>query len=126
MQQPVSQTSEDTVRSATSFRPNIDIVSAENEVVILADMPGVEPEGIEVKFDRGVLELYAKVIPRNQRRNPLSEEYAVGDFRRAFQLAEEFDGAKTSAEFHDGVLCLRIPKAAVARSQRVQIRAGKG
>lgn len=113
------------MRSASSFRPNIDIVSAENEVMILADLPGVEPEGIEVKFDRGVLELHAKLAPREQRRVPLSEEYAVGDFRRAFQLAEEFDGAKTNAEFHDGVLCLRIPKAA-ARSQRVQIRAGKG
>jgi len=126
MQQPVSQATENAVRSATSFRPNIDIVSAENEVVILADVPGVEAEAIEVKFDRGVLELYAKVSPRNPRRTALSEEYAVGDFRRAFQLAEEFDGAKTSAEFHDGVLCLRIPKAALARTQRVQIRAGKG
>ena len=88
MQQSVSQATQDAVRSSTSYRPNIDIVSAENEVMILADMPGVEPEGIDVKFDRGVLELYAKVMPRNQRRNPLSEEYAVGDFRRAFQLAE--------------------------------------
>lgn len=110
----------------TAYTPNVDIVRAADEVLIYADLPGADPQSIEVSFDRGQLQLHARVTPRSLPGNPLREEYSVGDWRRGFTLSEEYDGAGTVAEYHDGVLCLRIPKAAQARAQRVPIRVGKG
>lgn len=107
------------------FRPNVDIVSTNDELLIYADLPGAEFDGIDVQFDRGVLELSARIPRRDGARTPLREEYAVGGFRRAFRLAEEFDGSRTTAEYRNGVLCLRVPKAAEARATKVEIRAGK-
>lgn len=110
----------------TVYTPNVDIVRSADEVLIYADLPGADPQSIEVNFDRGVLQLHARVTPRALSGNPLREEYSVGDWRRSFTLSEEYEGASTAAEYHDGVLCLRIPKAAQARAQRVPIRVGKG
>jgi HSP20 family protein len=110
----------------STFTPNVDIVRGPDEVLIYADLPGAKPESLDVSFDRGVLQLFARVDRREPAGRAVREEYAVGDYRRSFTLSEEYDGSKTSAEFHEGVLCLRIPKAAAARAQRVQIRAGRG
>lgn len=116
----------DVERRTMAFRPSVDIVSGGNEVVILADLPGAEAANIEVSFESGVLEVYAKVDDRRGSRTLLREEFSVGDYRRAFRLDDEFDGSKASADFHDGVLTLRIPKLSAVRPQRVQIRAGQG
>jgi HSP20 family molecular chaperone IbpA len=109
-----------------AFTPNVDIVRGQDEVLIYADLPGTTADGIEVSFDRGMLQLQARVARRSLPGTPLREEYAVGDWRRSFTLSEEYDGSSTSAEYHEGVLCLRIPKAAQARAHRVQVRGGKG
>lgn len=110
-------------REGPTFRPNVDIVSTDDEILIYADVPGARFDGIEVQFDRGVLELSARVLPRPGARTPLREEYAVGSFHRAFRLAEEFDGSKTTAEHRNGVLCLRVPKAEAAKATKVEVRA---
>jgi HSP20 family molecular chaperone IbpA len=115
----------ETPRTA-SLAPSVDIVSGQDEVLIFADLPGVEAASIEVQFERGVLELCAKAPARTENRRALREEFALGDWRRSFRLSDEFDGSKTSAEYHNGVLCLRIPKAESARAQRVTVRAGNG
>lgn len=109
-----------------AFTPNVDIVRGQDEILIYADLPGAAADGVEVSFDRGVLQLQASVAKRTPPGRPVREEYAVGDYRRSFTLAEEYDGSKASAEFEHGVLCLRIPKAAQARAHRVEIRAGQG
>lgn len=114
------------VSKSPAFTPSVDIVCGQDEVLIFADLPGAKPQGIEVSFDRGVLRLDARVERRSSSGRPLRQEYAVGDYRRSFTLSEEYDGSKTRAEFHDGVLCLTIPKAAVAPVKRVEIRAGHG
>src|SRR5687767_4637898 len=111
-------------QSAVTFRPNVGIVNAGDEVLIFADLPGAEPDGSDVRFERGVLELKAKVAPRAAGRTRVLEEYRVGDFQRSFRLPEEFNGSGTSAEFQNGVLCLRVPKSTEARAHRIQVQAG--
>lgn len=111
---------------ARTFRPSVDILHADDALLIFADLPGALPDAIQVQFDRGVLALTANVAPRAISGVTISREYAVGDFQRSFRLPDEFDGSKTSAEYRDGVLCLRVPKADEARAQRIEIKAGRG
>lgn len=118
----VAETSE----NLPTFQPNVDIVRTENEAFIHADLPGVEPRAIEVRFERGVLELRGKLAARPSGRKPLREEYALGNFARSFTLSDEFDGAGTTADYTDGVLTLRIPLAERARSRKIEVRAGQG
>jgi HSP20 family protein len=110
----------------TTFRPNVDIVHGGDAVLIFADLPGAAPDAIEVRFDRSVLALTARVAARANSGATISKEYSVGDYQRSFRLPEDFDGSKTTAEYRDGVLCLRVPKAKEARSHKIEIKAGRG
>jgi HSP20 family protein len=111
----------DAAYNAVTYQPSVDVVQTSEELLIFADLPGALHDDIEVSFERGVLELRAKVARREPSRAVLLEEVRVGDFQRAFRLPEEFDGSQTRAEVHDGVLTLRIPKAQRARAQRIKI-----
>ena len=121
----MNQKNQDAAESKAMFQPNVDIVSAENEVLIYADLPGAEYDGIDVSFDRGVLELNARIAQREPAGKAVVQEYAVGDFRRSFRLPEDYDAARASAEFRDGVLCLRVPKAQAARAHKIAIHADR-
>ena len=109
--------------ASVAYQPSVDIVHTENELLIQADLPGAAHDGIEVSFERGMLELRARVARREGAGTALLEEFRVGDFQRAFRLPEDYDGSETRAEVHDGVLTLRIPKARSARPKRIEIQA---
>ncbi|HUR28128.1 MAG TPA: Hsp20/alpha crystallin family protein [Planctomycetota bacterium] len=112
--------------ASVTYQPSVDIVHTNDELLIFADLPGAVHDGIEVSFERGVLELRARVARNETSRDALLEEVRVGDFQRAFRLPDDFDGSATRAEVRDGVLTLRIPKAQSARAQRIEIQAGRG
>lgn len=110
-------------RTGRTYRPNVDIIERENELVVLADMPGARPDSIDIRFENGTLTIHGKVQcrqPRNLRY--LHYEYGVGDFQRSFQVGEAVDAQKISAEFVDGVLTLHLPKVEAARPRKIPVR----
>jgi len=78
------------------FTPRVDIVETEEELLLLADVPGVKPEDVDVRFDNGELIIDGRCAARHEGANCLLSEYGVGDFYRAFcdqrahRLAEDF------------------------------------
>jgi len=110
-------------RSGFYYRPNVDIIERPDELVVLADVPGASPDGIDVKFEDGTLTIHATVAPRHEDVELLVREYGVGDFWRTFRVAETVDAGKISAEYADGVLTLHMPKAEAAKPRKIAVKA---
>jgi HSP20 family protein len=104
------------------FTPRVDIVENENGVLLYADLPGVRPEDVDLRFEQGELTLVGKVQPRTPSGRILFGEYEVGDFQRVFQVPDTIDAGKIDAEFKNGVLIVHLPKQEVAKPKQVQIR----
>lgn len=112
------------IRGGRVYSPSVDIVELENELLLLADVPGVRPEDLEISYEQGQLTLHARVRPRQDpdRTEYLAREYGIGDFYRSFQVGEGIDAQKIEAELKDGVLTLHLPKAEAAKPRRIQVK----
>lgn len=107
------------------FSPQVDIVENEESVEIVADMPGVSKDDVDILMEKGVL-----TITGRQKEERLPEmdlrrqEYEVGDFHRRFALGEGLDLENTenvSASMDDGVLRLTIPKSEQFKPRQIEI-----
>ena len=106
-----------------TFRPNADIHETPEAFIVRADVPGARPEGVDVRFEDGVLTLKASVPARRfEHARTLSREYGVGDFERAFRVGEGIDTEQIKAELKDGVLTLTLPKAAAVRPRAIKVQ----
>ncbi len=111
-------------RSGQSYQPNVDILEKENELLLLADMPGAKPGEIDIRFEDGELTIHAPAAQRQDAStNFLLAEYGVGDFYRTFRVSEQIDGAKISAEYVDGVLRLHLPKVEAVKPRKIEVNA---
>jgi HSP20 family protein len=104
------------------FTPHVDVLETDDELLLLADVPGVQPESIDVRFERGQLSLHGRCPARQAHGAPVSTEYAVGDFYRAFAIQADVDADKIAAELKNGELTVHLPKAAKARPKRISVQ----
>jgi HSP20 family protein len=102
--------------------PAVDIYEDDQGLVLLADMPGVDPGALDVRVERGVLTVQARASHQTPG-EPISREYELTGFFRQFQLPEEVDTEQISADMKHGVLTLRLPRAQRAQPRRIQIQA---
>jgi HSP20 family molecular chaperone IbpA len=92
--------------------------------VILADMPGVSPDGVDVTLERNVLTIRGRTEDSPpQGFSPVYLEYQPGDYERVFTLSEDIEAERIEASVKDGVLRLVLPKAGPAQTKRIQVRA---
>jgi HSP20 family molecular chaperone IbpA len=111
-------------RGAPRYRPLVDILELSDELRVIADMPGAKADDIDIEFEKGMLTIHAKVESRRpENANDLIRGYGVGDFYRAFELSENIDAERISAEYVDGVLSLRLPKTEQAKPRKIEVRA---
>lgn len=112
-------------RSGRVYSPRVDILEHQDELLLVADMPGVSSESIDVNFEDGVLTVEGKVEPRGpEKAARLLREYGVGDFYRTFRVSEQIDASGIRAEYADGVLTLHLPKAEAAKPRKIEVRGG--
>jgi len=104
------------------FTPRVDIMETEEESRLLADLPGVKPEDVDVRFDNGELIVDGRCAPRHQGANYLLSEYGVGDFYRAFTIGEQIDWQKIAADHKNGVLTVHLPKAETAKPRKIVVK----
>jgi HSP20 family protein len=109
---------------AAYFTPRVDIYETDKELLVYADLPGVRPEDVELRCERGELVLHARVKPRPEGQHFLVSEYGVGDFYRVFAVHETIDNTRIEAEFKNGVLTVHLPKAEPARPRQIPVRGG--
>lgn len=110
-------------RGGLTYLPRIDIVETENEMTILADMPGVKAEDLDVRFENGELSIFGKVAPRHDQVDFVYGEYGIGDFFRTFLISEAVDSENISADLKNGVLTLHLPKSEAAKPKRISVQA---
>lgn len=120
--QPTEVTAE-RLRSDAVYTPSVDIRETPDELTVLADMPGLRSEDIDIKFENGMLTIHGEISPRQgESTRFLRREYGVGCFERSFQVGEVIDSEKITAEYADGVLKLHLPKVPSARPRRIAIK----
>jgi HSP20 family molecular chaperone IbpA len=102
----------------------VDIYDQGEEIVVVADMPGVSGDGVDIHLDRGTLTLRGKVKPGGHEGQMVYQEFQVGDFVRTFTLTEDIDAGGIAAEFLNGVLTLRLPKAAERKPRKIPVKSG--
>ena len=111
-------------RDRPVYVPRVDIVETEDALEILADMPGITRDSVEVTLEQRVLSIRGRAdVPVPEGLAPLYLEYEPGDYERAFTLSDAVDPAGISARVHGGVLHLRLPKAGPAKLQRIEVKA---
>ena len=109
-------------RHSWTYRPSVDIFDTSEELLLMADMPGADPERVDVTLESGILTVQANVAPRQpDQAQCLVHEYGVGSFHRRFEIDESIDAEAVSAEYRDGALNIRLPKAQQARRRRIPV-----
>jgi len=107
-----------------TFTPRIDILETEHELLLFADLPGVEQDNVDVRFENGELTLRARRTSPQANRTPLAFEYETGDYFRAFRITEEVDAEKIWAEMKNGVLTLHLPKVEAVKPRKITVKGG--
>ena len=107
------------------FTPSVDIFETEQELTLLADMPGVNAGGVNIDLRENILTLSGEVkMPEGEKEIELIREYRTGRYLREFTLSENIDQSKIKAEIKDGVLQLKLPKAEAAKPRKISVKTG--
>lgn len=111
-------------RACRIYSPHVDIIERQEDIVIIADMPGVDEKSVDITLEKNVLTIYGKVdadAPKNHRL--YLSEYGIGDYQRVFTLSDEVDRDKIQATVNNGVLRLVMPKAESAKLRKIPVQA---
>lgn len=109
-------------RGGRVYRPNVDILEKQDELLVVADMPGVKGGEIDIRFEDGELTIHGPASSRQEGVRYLLQEYGVGDFYRTFRVSERIDAAKISADYKDGVLVLHLPKVEAVKPRKIKVK----
>ena len=107
----------------SALRAPVDIFETSESLVLVADMPGVSKERLEVRVDGETLLLEGKVqfqLPENS--EAVYADVRASAYRSSFVLSRELDSDKIQANLKDGVLTVRIPKHAALRPRKIEVR----
>jgi HSP20 family protein len=111
-------------RRDAAMIPPVDVVEDASAITLLADLPGVSKDKLSVQFESDSLTIEGEVsLEIAEGMESLHAEVRLPRYRRVFSLSKELDAENTSAEFKNGVLKLRIPKAAHVQPRRIEVRA---
>lgn len=117
-------TGEDGSSIATSlWTPAVDIKEEESQFVLLADVPGVDPESIDVTMEAGVITIKGdrKAESEETKNGYHRIERRYGTFYRRFSLPDHADADKISAKYDNGVLKVIVPKQEKAQPKRITV-----
>ncbi|MDR3633036.1 MAG: Hsp20/alpha crystallin family protein [Isosphaeraceae bacterium] len=107
----------------TAWSPAIDLLETPEEIILLADLPGVDPSRIELSVTGTVLDLRgekpATDVPGGR---PSVQERLTGTFHRQVTLSAEVNFDAAQAEAHNGVLKVRLPKQEAAKPRTIPIQ----
>lgn len=118
----VSQPQSSPVPERTVFMPPIDIYDSDEGLVLLADLPGVTIDSLEIQVQDNRLTLFGRVtptVPVDARL--LHQEFEWGDFLRSFILSDEVDHDRITAKLNNGVLEVVLPRAPKTTPRKIQV-----
>jgi HSP20 family molecular chaperone IbpA len=106
------------------FVPPADIYETRDNIVVVAEMPGVAPDGVDITLERRVLTIRGRNAGNEHTGyQRVYNEYADGDYERVFTLSENIDRDRIEAMLKDGVLHLVLPKSETAKPRKIELKA---
>ena len=118
--QPGIPTAEGARNRERYITPPVDIYETPGDLVVMADLPGVTKDDLEVRVDNNLLTIRGHAYHRAPG-TPIYQEYELMSFFRQFELSEKIDTEKITAEIKHGVLFLHLPKAAEAKPRKIEV-----
>jgi HSP20 family protein len=110
-------------RPGLVFTPAVDIFETDKEITLLAEMPGVKAEGLNIDIHENILTLDGDVkSPEGSGEVDVLREYRTGKYYRQFTLSQVIDQGKIDADLKDGVLRLRLPKVEAATPRKIVVK----
>ena len=110
-------------RSKRLYTPLVDIIEGKDSLYLVADMPGVDANSVDITLEKNVLTINGTVEPEIPEEHRLvSSEYGIGDYQRTFTLSNEIDGGRIEATVKNGVLRLTLPKAEAAKTRKIPVK----
>lgn len=103
--------------------PPVDIYEMPDGLVVMADLPGITHEHLDIRVDNHVLTIRAQAVHAPQA-EPTYREYELVNYFRQFELSDKVDEAKIHADLKHGVLTLNLPKAEEAKPRKIAVAVG--
>ena len=119
-QQVVSKTEE--TRRGPKFIPAVDIYETVDALTVVADMPGVDKEGVDIHLEDNQLTIRGLVSTDSSKEKVLWSEYSVGDYIRSFTLSEVIDQSKIEATMKNGILTVTLSKVQAAKPRQIAVK----
>jgi HSP20 family protein len=110
----------------TPWAPPVDIYETENELVVKADLPEVDPQNLDIRVENNILTIRGerKFESKVNEDNYLRIERAYGSFSRSFSLANSVKSDAIKADYQNGVLTLTLPKREEAKPKQIKVTVG--
>jgi len=109
MVKPAQQAAE-VFKPGKSSTPDVDIFVNDDEILLVADLPGVAKDDLSINLENNIL--------------TIEGTFTATDYRRVFTLPKGIDAEKTTAEFQQGVLYLHLPKSAAVKPCQIEVKGG--
>lgn len=111
-----------TTREAERYLvPAVDIYETDDGLTLVADMPGVDRDDVDIQVDNNVLTIEGK-ITHPERPNPTYEEFDLLSYFRQFSLSSELDTDRIEAELRNGVLTVSLPRSPKASPKQIEVK----
>lgn len=111
-------------RQGAVFSPHVDIFETDQQITLLADLPGVGADMLSIDLRDNVLTLSGEVAPpESPQEKALLSEYETGRYFRQFTLSDVIDQKRIDAQLKDGVLRLTLPKVEKATPRTIKVNA---
>jgi HSP20 family molecular chaperone IbpA len=101
----------------------VNIIETEEGLILTADIPGASKEVLDVNVEKGILTISAPA-QHSMPGTSVYREFELASYYRQFTIPESLDHEKAKAEFINGILTLRVPKAEVAKPKRISVQIG--
>jgi HSP20 family protein len=119
--QPLATGREGTRAQDRYVLPPVDIYETSESLVLMADLPGVSKEDLDLRVDNNVLTLQGK--PSHAASGEaIYREYELVNFFRQFELSEQVDQENIAADFKQGVLTLHLPKVEKPKPRQIEVK----
>jgi HSP20 family protein len=103
--------------------PPVDIFENEDSLIVVADLPGVDKDGVDIRVEDDILTIKGNA-KYTQPANVLRQEFTLQNYYRQFQLSNEVDQSKISAESKNGVLTITLLKAEKSKPKQIKVKVG--
>ena len=111
-------------RDVPVYTPAVDIYETREGLVLIADVPGVNKENVEIDLKEDRLTIHGVVTVEMPGEKDLIREYGVGDFRREFTVPRAIDREKIVANMKNGVLTVVLPKMDALKPRKIEVKTG--